>query len=437
MNRDTIYAESTPKGPGALSIIRLSGSNTLAILQTISRRSSFSPHVQHLTHLVNSAGAFIDQGMVVFHPGPYSYTGEDLAEISCHGNPMLVSAVIDVINSTKLARQAQRGEFTKRAYLEGKLSLAQAEAVDAVIRAKTPTGLEMARSLLKDDIPQQLTSICQDVQKIITEIEASFLTDEDLSPQLFQTVISAVLEQVSAYLDHAREASSVYDGINVTIAGLPNAGKSSLFNAIVGYPRAIVHAEAGTTRDVIREHVNIDGLNFIFHDTAGIKTTSIGPEKIGVEKTIESLGRSDLVLYVVDTCLGLQTEEIQWLRYGKKTIIVMNKIDLCPTPACDAQEFTTVSLSAKFHQGLEKLLEAMHNEFPKDLPHIFLQRHINLLEMVQASLETCLETIVNGLTPDVLTIDLDHALKALQALSGTQLSGDILDSIFSNFCIGK
>jgi len=393
--------------------------------------------VQHLTNVVNSEGIFIDQAMAVFHPGPHSYTGEDLAEISCHGNPLLVSAVMDVISSTKLARQAQRGEFTKRAYIEGKLSLAQAEAVDAVIRAKNPTGLEMARSLLLDDVPQQLTSFCQDVQKIITEIEASFLTDEDLSPQLFQIGISTVLEQVSAYLDHAREASSVYDGINVTIAGLPNAGKSSLFNAIVGYPRAIVHDEAGTTRDVIKEHVSIEGLNFIFHDTAGIKTTSIGPEKIGVAKTIELLGRSDLVLYIVDSCFGLQPEEIQWLRYGKKAIVVMNKIDLCPPPACDAQEFTTVPLSAKFHQGLEKLLEAMNNAFTQDLPRVFLQRHIKLLEIAQASLGTCLDAIENGLTPDVLTIDLDHAFKALQALSGTELSGDILDSIFSNFCIGK
>lgn len=393
--------------------------------------------MQHLTNVVNSEGIFIDQAMAVFHPGPHSYTGEDLAEISCHGNPLLVSAVMDVISSTKLARQAQRGEFTKRAYIEGKLSLAQAEAVDAVIRAKNPTGLEMARSLLLDDVPQQLTSFCQDVQKIITEIEASFLTDEDLSPQLFQIGISTVLEQVSAYLDHAREASSVYDGINVTIAGLPNAGKSSLFNAIVGYPRAIVHDEAGTTRDVIKEHVSIEGLNFIFHDTAGIKTTSIGPEKIGVAKTIELLGRSDLVLYIVDSCFGLQPEEIQWLRYGKKAIVVMNKIDLCPPPACDAQEFTTVPLSAKFHQGLEKLLEAMNNAFTQDLPRVFLQRHIKLLEIAQASLGTCLDAIENGLTPDVLTIDLDHAFKALQALSGTELSGDILDSIFSNFCIGK
>jgi len=198
-----------------------------------------------------------------------------------------------------------------------------------------------------------------------------------------------------------------------------------------------VHAEAGTTRDVIKEHVRIDGLNFIFHDTAGIKTTSIGPEKIGVAKTIELLGRSDLVLYIVDSCFGLQPEEIQWLRYGKKAIVVMNKIDLCPPPACDAQEFTTVPLSAKFHQGLEKLLEAMNNAFTQDLPRVFLQRHIKLLEIAQASLGTCLDAIENGLTPDVLTIDLDHAFKALQALSGTELSGDILDSIFSNFCIGK
>lgn len=376
--------------------------------------------------------------MVVFHPAPRSYTGEDLAEISCHGNPLLVDELMEIIRKTGLARHAENGEFTKRAYINGKIDLAQAEAVGALINAGSIAGIEMAHSLLEGGLSDSIQKIRTELLKIISEIEASFIIDEvEAGSESIALALTPLIRELDLLLDGAQGATHLYSGIITTIAGLPNAGKSSLFNAILGYPRAIVHQESGTTRDIIREHLLVSGMDFVFHDTAGIRETSSGPEHLGVQKTIEILKQSHLVLYVVDASKGLTPEEEQWLSLGEKTIVVMNKADLLDQGCRDTAGSDTVCVSAKYNQGINELMDAMSGSFPHNLPRVFIERHAYLLARARECLADCLAEAQGCMTPDALAIDLGAAVRYIQEITGENVAPDILDHIFSKFCVGK
>jgi tRNA modification GTPase len=376
--------------------------------------------------------------MIVFHPGPNSYTGEDLTEISCHGNPLVVDSIMGAISSTGLARLAHKGEFTRRAFLNHKMDLVQAEAVGALIGSSSPAGCEMAHALLKGELSGRIKAMIEAILGLLTDIEASFITeDESIRHDVLLEKLTHISSQISGLLKDARQAKGIYEGVVTTIAGLPNVGKSSLFNAILGYNRAIVHHEEGTTRDVLREHLNLGGLDFVFHDTAGIRETTSGPERIGVEKTIETLKASNLVLYLVDAREGIKPQERQWLDLADKTIVVMNKKDLVEGAVHAAPGYDTVFISAKFALGIDELLTAMRQAFPHDQPLVFLDRHAYLLGKALDSLNSCLKTIQEGFTADVLTIDLKHAMDHLRQMTGETADEDILERIFSRFCIGK
>jgi len=398
------------------------------------------PHEQHLNALLDKEGALIDQVMCVFHPTPRSYTGEDLVEISCHGNPLIVQKIMDSIESTGLVRKAQPGEFTKRAFLNGKIDLLQAEAVGALIGAGTPVGYELAKSLAAGELSRRFVPMKNLLAEALTSLEASFITeDAPFSPEVLTTDLSRLTDELREMIASSREATVLSRGIITTIAGLPNAGKSSLFNALLGYPRAIVHEEEGTTRDTLTEHLICGDLEFIFHDTAGIRETPSGPERLGVERTLEALESSDLVLYVVDARSGLQPHEKTWLPLGKKTILVMNKMDLLEEipPVGGEEIFPVVFISAKYATGIDSLLKIMEQIFPEARPEVFLERHLGLLGRVLRSLETGIDGLQAGVTPDVITIDLQDAYSALKELTGEEISPDILDLVFSDFCVGK
>jgi tRNA modification GTPase len=376
--------------------------------------------------------------MIVFHPGPNSYTGEDLAEISCHGNPLVVERIMGTISLTGLARLAHKGEFTRRAFLNHKMDLVQAEAVGALIGSSSPAGCEMAHALLKGELSGRIKAMIEAILGLLADIEASFITeDESIRHDVLLEKLTHISSQISGLLKDARQAKGIYEGVVTTIAGLPNVGKSSLFNAILGYNRAIVHHEEGTTRDVLREHLNLGGLDFVFHDTAGIRETTSGPERIGVEKTIETLKASNLVLYVVDAREGIKAQERQWLALADKTIVVMNKKDLVKGAVHAAPGYDMVFISAKFALGIDELLTAMTQAFPHDQPLVFLDRHAYLLGKALDSLNSCLNAFQEGFTADVLTIDLKHALDHLRQMTGETADEDILERIFSRFCIGK
>jgi tRNA modification GTPase len=396
------------------------------------------PHTQSLNLIKDTKGAVIDQTMIVFHPGPDSYTGEDLAEISCHGNPLVVENIMGAISSTGLARLAHKGEFTRRAFLNHKMDLLQAEAVGALVDSSSTAGCEMAHVLLKGELSDRIKSIKEVIAGLLTDIEASFITeDETIRHDILFEKITHVTSQISGLLKDASQAKEIYEGIVTTIAGLPNVGKSSLFNAILGYDRAIVHHEEGTTRDVLREHLNLGGIDFVFHDTAGIRETTSGPERIGVEKTIETLKASNLVLYVVDARDGIKPHERPWLTLADKTIVVMNKVDLVEGSVNPAPGYDTQCISAKFAHGIDGLLTAMRQAFPHDQPLVFLDRHAYLLGRALGSLNSCLKAIREGFTADVLTIDLQHAMDHLGQMTGETADEDILERVFSRFCIGK
>jgi tRNA modification GTPase len=399
-------------------------------------KTAWSPHYQQLVRIRDASGATIDQAMLAFHPAPHSYTGEDLAEISCHGNPLIVKTILDAIRATGLARPAQKGEFTRRAYLNGKLDLAQAEAVGALIEAQSLTGIEMARNLLAGDLSVLVQGIAMDLQDIRADIEASFIAEDiEFDEDSLIVRLGRVIDRLEG---HARAAAaSFYQGLTTIIAGLPNAGKSSLFNVLLGFNRAIVHEEEGTTRDIIREHVILNGIDFMFHDTAGIRDTSTGPERIGIDRTIEAIRESDLLLYVVDAVKGIQDDEFRWLALGRKTIVVMNKMDLSTQAVADIPGVDTVRISARCGQGIDDLLAAMHRAFPQDLPQVFLERHVYLLHQALDALNSATGARAGGLTMDVLTLDIQRAIQALKAIIGEESSEDILDSIFSRFCVGK
>lgn len=380
----------------------------------------------------------IDQAMAVFHPGPHSYTGEDLAEVSCHGNPLVVDTILDAIHATRLARLAQQGEFTRRAFLNSKIDLAQAEAVGALVTAGSAAGIEMATTLLDGDLSGQIQDMSNHLQNLLAQIEASFINEDvEVSNVSVLEMIAPILQKIDTLLIDHDASPSLFGGISTTIAGLPNAGKSSLFNAILGYPRAIVHSESGTTRDIIHEHITIGGIDFIFHDTAGIRDTPSGPEKIGVEMTIKKLAESDLVLYVADCRKGLQEDERRWLGLGKKTIIVMNKIDLKGARPQKNDGENTVWISAKYKEGIDDLLGVMTGAFPQNLPRVLIQRHAYLLEKARSSLKQAEESARDGMTPDMLAMDISHADAVLREITGHVVNDDILDEIFSRFCVGK
>jgi len=386
----------------------------------------------------DSQGRDVEKAMVVFHPAPRSYTGEDVSEISCHGNPLIVGRIMGLIRDTGLARRAEKGEFTRRAFLNGKLDLAQAEAVGALIEARSESGVEMAKTLLQGGLSRELESIAAALQGVLSEIEASFiLEDVQSSPDSLALPVEQVASDIEDLLRGAENASRLYTGVITTIAGLPNAGKSSLFNAILGYPRAIVHEEEGTTRDILREHLTVSGIDFVFHDTAGIRTASSGPEEIGIRNTMEMLQKSHLVLYVVDATAGLSPGEEEWLRLGEKTITVMNKADLVEERPPQAGGDGAVWVSAKYGSGLDDLFAAMTARFPQDLPRIFLERHAYLLSRARESLMQFLSSARQGVTPDALAIDLGSALENIREITGEGVHGDILDRIFERFCVGK
>lgn len=375
--------------------------------------------------------------MITFHPGPFSYTGEDLAEISSHGNPLIVAEIMDAVRETTLARLAERGEFTKRAYIHGKIDLTQAEAVGALIASTSLSGLEMARNTLGGGLSEKLKDIGGKLNQLLTDIEASFITDWEMSESSVLSRMNSIVGDLDIYIGGAQTGRAMYNGISTVIAGLPNAGKSSLFNTILGYPRTIIHEQAGTTRDVIKEHILINGLDFILCDTAGIKEISTGPEQIGVEKTIEALKASDLTLYVVDATEGIVKDEYKWLHISPRTILVLNKIDLHTCNVPKPPDIDTVMISAKYKTGIDELLNVMAKPFPSGTPQVFIERHIYLLKQARQSIISSIQAIKDGMTLDAITIDIRDALAYIRETLGEEINKDIMESIFSKFCIGK
>jgi tRNA modification GTPase len=446
---DTIVAVSTPPGRGGLGVVRLSGPQARQIAGRILRfaeGTDWRPWTARLGELIDERGHVVDQVVATFFARPRSYTAEDVVEIACHGAPVVLRfSVARAVESG--ARPAEPGEFTLRAFLNERLDLPQAEAVRDLIEATTLYQARVAAEQAGGALARRLAPIKNQFGDLIALIEAGIDFAEDDVPVASTDELLArldpVLEGVSRLAASYAYGKLVHDGLALAIAGRPNVGKSSLFNRLVERDRAIVTEVAGTTRDTVSETAAIEGLPVKFIDTAGVRASTDRLESLGIERTYEAIAAADLTLVVIDSSMPIEaadTELIQHAAERGRHLVIANKCDL-PPRADMAPDWAKVS--ALSGDGIEELRHRIVDVFaPEDgvereAGFITSLRHEQLLRQAQALLEKAREAVLRGEHHDLLAVDLYGALHAIDALTGATTADDILNRIFSTFCIGK
>ena len=443
---DTIAAISTPPGEGAIALVRVSGLNAIAVADKIfhskERPSKFAPHVQHFGEIIDEEGRLIDQAMMSIHRAPASYTGEDLVEISCHGGVLVTARVLEACLRAG-ARAARGGEFTERAFLNGKMDLTQAEAVIDLIRAKTDLALRSATEQLEGRLGQQIKSIRDDLISLVANLEASIdFSDEDIEPdegERLETRLDSVREKMSILHDTADQGRILREGVRVVIYGPTNAGKSSLLNRLLGYDRAIVSETPGTTRDSIEETINLRGVPIRLLDTAGLRASSDSVEREGIARTERSLEMADLCLHMADGNVPKPAEFDSPIANGADLLLI-NKSDL-PEHA-DWKSVKAVRMSCVTGEGVSRLEEEMlariasQNLQPESAVAINT-RHRDCLRRAMEACDRARDALTDGVSAELVVVDLNDALRAIGEILGAVGVEQILDSVFSQFCIGK
>ncbi|MDR2940645.1 MAG: tRNA uridine-5-carboxymethylaminomethyl(34) synthesis GTPase MnmE [Clostridiales bacterium] len=450
---DTIAAVATQIGNSGISVIRISGEGSTGIIKKIFKTNSgLKSHTISYGHIYDGPN-LIDEVMVSLMLAPKSYTKEDVAEINCHGGALTTKRIMGLVLQNG-ARLAEPGEFTKRAFLNGRIDLSQAEAVIDIINAKTELSQNAALSQLGGKLSEKVNLIRGKLLSMIANIEASIdYPEHDMELINIAEVkagVLGILEDVDNLIKTAEHGKIVSEGIKTVIIGRPNVGKSTLLNKLLGEDRAIVTDIPGTTRDTIEEYINIRGILIKIIDTAGIRHTEDKVEKIGIEKSKGSAQNADLVLFIIDSSdkiTDLDIEILEGLK-GKKVILVINKIDLPNNADLDrlknyVPNDNIVQVSLINGQGLEGLYDKVeflffNNEIDLS-PDILITniRHKNLLISSAKSLKNVLMSIEGGFSEDFLSIDLVDAYSYLGGIIGESLDEDIIDKIFSEFCLGK
>jgi len=443
---ETIAAISTPAGEGAIALVRISGPNAIPIADKIFRGKEsplrFVSHVQHLGELVSESGNLIDQVMMSIHRAPASYTGEDLVEISCHGGTLVTAKVLEACLRTG-ARGARPGEFTERAFLNGKMDLTQAEAVIDLIRARTDLALRSATEQLEGKLGEKIANIRHDLVDLLAHIEASIdFSEEGIAPDEGDSLrarLDSVRGQIAGLLATADHGRILRDGVRVVIYGATNAGKSSLLNRLLGYERVIVSDTHGTTRDTIEETVNLRGVPVRLLDTAGLRTSASDVEREGIARTERSLQKADLRLHIIDRSVSQPAHFEQGSRNGNE-IVVLNKSDL--PEHSDWQNVAALRISCATGEGLDLLENEILSHFRTQnlRPENALAINIRHRDCLRRALEACdraRKTFHETISPEYLSVDLNEALGAVGEVIGTVGVEQILDSVFSQFCIGK
>jgi len=443
---DTIAAISTPAGEGAIALVRISGVNAIDVAEKIFRGkenpSRFGSHVQHFGEIVDGKGRLIDQVMFSIHRAPASYTGEDLLEISCHGGTLVTAKVLEACLRGG-ARAARPGEFTERAFLNGKMDLTQAEAVIDLIRARTDLALRSATEQLEGRLGEKIRKIRDELVSLLAHIEASIdFPEEGISPDEGEKLcarLGSVREEIAALLATADQGRILREGVRVVIYGATNAGKSSLLNRLLGYDRVIVSETHGTTRDTIEETANLDGLPIRLLDTAGLRASASELEQEGIVRTERSLQLADLRLHIADRNAPKPSHFDE--RAGNSNeIVVLNKSDL-PEDS-DWKNFPALRVSCMTGEGLPELQKEILARITKQnlRPESTVAINARHRDCLRRALESCDRAgaaLGQRLSPEYVAVDLNEALRAVGDVIGVVDVEQILDSVFGQFCVGK
>ncbi|WP_314777540.1 tRNA uridine-5-carboxymethylaminomethyl(34) synthesis GTPase MnmE [Cardiobacterium hominis] len=439
--RDTIAAIATPPGTGGVSIIRISGGEALAIAARVSGITP-APRRATLAHIRDARGDTLDQALLLYYPAPHSYTGEDTLEIQGHGGIAVTQAVLAAVLDAG-ARLAEPGEYTRRAYLNNKIDLAQAEAIADLINARSQAAVKAANRSLQGDFSRQIETLAADLLALRIYIEAALDFPEEEIDFLREGDIAVRLqgwgERLRTLLAQSTQGRLMNDGINLVIAGKPNAGKSSLLNALVGEERAIVTAQAGTTRDIVRETILIHGMPVNILDTAGLREAEDLVEQEGIRRTRHALSQADLILLLRDGS-ALDDAADDELPANIPQLLAYNKADQTP-PAVQAQHADGLWISAKTGAGIDALRDAIACAVGRDSreesPYIARERHLRALHQAERHYQDALAQLHSSQNGELIAEDLRLAHEALGSITGAVSSDDLLGHIFSSFCIGK
>jgi tRNA modification GTPase len=455
---DTICALSTPRGHSGLAVVRVSGAQSFLFIRQIFKYSNNKDNLPARTAMLGRIidprnGSLLDEALVTCFPSPHSYTGEDLVEFSLHGNPILISALLDSLCSLG-ARIAEPGEFTMRAFLSGRIDLTQAEAVRDIIEATTMRQAQVAARQRSGSIARQLQPVKEKLIEIIVNMESSVeFVDENLPIPLRETVnlqLRNIQDELGRLIESYRRGKIVRDGINLAIVGRPNVGKSSVFNALLAQDRSIVAEEPGTTRDLVSEYTSISGIPVRLLDTAGIRKSVDSIEQLGIDRSRQAIADSDAILLVIDASRPKSAEDMN-LRselHDSRCIAVMNKSDLPSRWTHEAIRFFAgewrwLEVSAKTGSGIDRLRTVIldglmgSGENSQDGIMVTNLRHCHCLEKAKADLENAAAALMEGLSEEFALVDLQRGLRDLGEIMGETHVEDLLTQIFSRFCIGK